>query len=196
MIFLKTLGKGFFNKKTGERIVELVRGIFDFTSLDGFNQHSVYRVTDETAMRPDLLSHFIYRDQNLMDHLLKFNGISNPFSIYPGQIIYAPLESDMLACTRPLLEIVSDRSPKSSKLALIKPKTQRDKSRLDHLNKIAKDPVAPPNVTLPGDKNIKIIGGSIVFGDDVTQVKKRDCPEPLSRTRIKEALITNKIFKQ
>jgi len=196
MILLKTLSKGFFVKKTGERIVELVRGIFDFSALGGFNQHSVYRVTDDTAMRPDLLSHYIYRNQNLMDYLLKFNGISNPFSLYPGQIIYAPLEQDLLSCGKQMLNISSDRSARSSKIELVKPKTQRDKSRMDHLNKISRDPVAPPNVVLPGDTSIKISGGSVVFGEDVTQVQKRDCPEPLSRSRIKEALINNKIFKQ
>ena len=38
---------------------------------------------------PRSVSKVIYGDSNKVDYLMKFNGISNPFSIYAGQVIIA-----------------------------------------------------------------------------------------------------------
>lgn len=49
----------------------------------------------------------------------------------------------------------------------------------------------PPNLAL--DNGVKLANGKIIFGSDVTNVKKEDCPEPISRTKLKESLIKNKL---
>lgn len=49
----------------------------------------------------------------------------------------------------------------------------------------------PPNIAL--DKGVKIENGKIIFGSDVTSVKKEDCTEPISRTKLKETLIKNRL---
>ena len=52
-------------------------------------------------------------------------------------------------------------------------------------------PPVPPNIAL--DNGVKIANGKIVFGSDVTSIKKDDCPDPISRTKLKEALIKNRL---
>ena len=39
------------------------------------------RVSEDYAMRPDLISMFAYGTDQYTDIILKFNGISNPFSL-------------------------------------------------------------------------------------------------------------------
>lgn len=194
MIILKTLQKGFFNKKDGTRVVDLIRGIFNFTSLMSKKHMKLYKVTDETVMRADLLSQYIYGDQNRLDMLLKFNGISNPFSLYLGQLIFAPSERDLLSAEKQKTDIATDRTKTKKSNALVKPKTTKDKARLTYLSKLTNQPILPTNAVTPGDTGITIVNGNVSFGDDVTQVKKKNCPDPVSRTQIKEALIAAKIF--
>jgi hypothetical protein len=64
--------------------------------------------------------------------------------------------------------------------------------RLDYLQKNSNATVAPPNIAK--DTSVKVVNGKIVFGADVTSVKKEDCPDPISRTKLQAALVKNKIF--
>ena len=74
------------------------------------------------------------------------------------------------------------------------PVSTKDKNRLDYLKRLGRA-IAPPNVTLPNDKNIKVENGKIIFGADVTKVNKEDCPTPISRSNVLKNLIESKIFK-
>jgi hypothetical protein len=38
-----------------------------------------------------------------------------------------------------------------------------------------------------------VVNGKIVFGTDVTSIKKEDCPDPISRTKLQATLLKNKI---
>ena len=42
---------------------------------------------------------------------------------------------------------------------------------------------------------IKYKNGKIIFGEDVTTINKENCPETLTRARVKEKLLQNQIFK-
>ena len=66
-------------------------------------------------------------------------------------------------------------------------------SRLDFLIKKAGAGAAPipPNIAI--NNGVTISNGKIIFGTDVTNIKKEDCPEPISRTKLKESLLKNKI---
>ena len=48
-----------------------------------------------------------------------------------------------------------------------------------------------PNIAITN--GVTISNGKIIFGADVTNIKKEDCPEPISRTKLKESLLKNKI---
>lgn len=49
-----------------------------------------FMVNEEMTMRPDMLSYIGYGTADYFDYILKFNGISNPFSIDYGDIIQVP----------------------------------------------------------------------------------------------------------
>ena len=75
---------------------------------------------------------------------------------------------------------------------LLNPKTVKDKNRLNDLSKERE--ILPSNINKKGDKNVKVKDGKLVFGEDVTSINKANCPEPLSRARLKRSLIKNNLF--
>lgn len=239
MINLITLAnKQYFTKPNGDVVLDLIRRAVSFLGVR-LNTGKAYVVSEETAMRPDLIANYFYQDQGFADLLLKYNGYSNPFSINTGDIIRIPSSNDLtkFGSIGNLAELTGTRK-KSSNLVLA-PKTRKDKARLAYLLKrgnvvsgnlaklesilksgnftglngqlaniiqggnysgagpltsayqVANSVPVPPNVAL--DSGVKLANGKIIFGSDVTNVKKEDCPEPVSRAKLKETLIKNKL---
>ena len=79
---------------------------------------------------------------------------------------------------------------KKKKAAVIQPSTNQDKKRLSYLADKYGQVVAP--VTVAKDDSVKVVNGKIVFGTDVSSIKKEDCPDPISRTRLIASLVKNK----
>ena len=70
--------------------------------------------------------------------------------------------------------------------------SKKDKARVSYLlNQQNAAPPVPPNFAL--QDGVKVLENKIVFGADVTNIKKEDCPEPISRTKLKETLIKNRL---
>jgi hypothetical protein len=80
---------------------------------------------------------------------------------------------------------------KKKRTQFIQPKTRQDANRLNYLQSVSGTTVAPPNVAK--DESVKVVNGKIVFGADVTSIKKEDCPDPISRTKLQAQLLRNKI---
>ena len=241
MLELKTLfNKGSFTKPNGDVVVDLIRRAVSFIGIRA-NSGKAYIVSEETAMRADLISNYFYQNSSYADLLLKYNGYSNPFSLDVGDVIRIPSAENLLKYGgngKPKeIELVASRK-KPANLVLA-PKTRKDLKRLEYLLKkgnstdanLAKLSVllengnvanvggqlaailqggnfaglgpltssyqadasvpVPPNVAL--ENGVKLANGKIVFGNDVTNVKKEDCPEPISRAKLKETLIKNKL---
>ena len=76
-------------------------GIWDLTksSLSYLNVNvqinSIYMLSDDDTMRPDIIAAAKYGDQSLMGSLCKFNNIANPFAIGSGQFLYLPKVSTL-----------------------------------------------------------------------------------------------------
>ena len=132
-----------------------------------------------------------------LDLLLKYNSISNPFSLYEGQILYAPNLDDLSNIIKKPSRIndIGEIEIQDVESIFINPKNDQDKKRLELLKKQNKGgEVLPSNVNKKEDKNIKIKDGKLVFGEDVTSINRDDCPEPISRANLKKALIKNNLF--
>jgi hypothetical protein len=85
--------KPFFTRTDGETVRDLSQTMFDVKNRN-YVAYNVYRIPPEYAMRPDLISKAVYNNSIYAEIILKFNGISNPFSIAAGDIILIPnLES-------------------------------------------------------------------------------------------------------
>lgn len=184
--------KNLFTKLNGESVVDLIRRSVSFLGVK-LNSGTQYRVTDETVMRADLITKYYYQNSSLCDLLLKYNGYSNPFALDINDIIKIP-DSENLGVfgqINSLLEIGNPRKKKNTNV--FQPTTKKDKRRVDFLIKKAGVGTAPipPNIAI--ENGVTISNGKIIFGTDVTNIKKEDCPEPISRTKLKESLLKNKI---
>lgn len=159
-------------------------------------------VSEDLAMRPDLIAKIYFSDSNKLDYILKFNGISNPFSLDEGDIVLVPGQEDMKTAFKPKIA----KNNEDNKTDLVKKffdpdkLSKKDNKRIDYL--AAKSAAMangsktnlPPNFAEPGSQELKVVNGQVIFGGDVVP-SKENCQDPLSKARAKSKLIENKIFR-
>jgi hypothetical protein len=195
MLLTKLLkAKKFFTKPNGDSVVDLVSATFDFEKAEGYSQ-GFTRVKEEETMRPDLIAVRLYSNQNFYESLLKYNGISNPFALNENDILLTPPFKDLEKMIVPPKNILEKGEEKvaSNETKLLDPKTVKDKKRLEALKDKVKE-IVPPNVNTEGNKNVKVRDGKVIFGEDVTQINKDNCPTPISRARLIQQLTKSNLF--
>lgn len=197
MIELSILGKKTsFTKTNGDVVDDLTRRSVSFKGVT-VDQGKTYVVEDGLQMRGDLISKMYYQTSSFLCLLLKYNGISNPFALDVNDIIKLPdgaVLSSMLSEPNKINgndNNWTNSSRKKKKPQFIKPKTKQDQSRLEYLANKYGTAVAP--TTVAKDESVKIANGKVVFGAGVTSIKKEDCPDPISRTKLLATLLKNKI---
>lgn len=186
--------KNFFTKPNGDQIIDLASTTYNFEKASGPSTGAI-RIAEDEAMRPDLVSIRLYNSQEFYESLMKYNGVSNPFSIYPGEIWLTPSFKTLDQVIVAPKEIVEKGKEKlsSNEEKLINPKTVKDKKRLEALKDKVKE-IVPPNVNTSGNKNVKVRDGKVIFGEDVTTVNKDNCPIPISRARLIQQLTKSNLF--
>jgi len=199
MLKIGILYKKYFSKdRNKENIVDLTRTSINATVLANTAAINTYMVKQEHQMRADLVAKTIYGDQNKADLLMKYNAISNPFSIAEGDILFIPTMENLDSLVKmpvPIEDIGDTSGIVDESEVFTNPKDNKDKERLKQLKEKNKGKdILPSNLNKKGNKNIKIKNGKVVFGEDVTSVNKKDCPEPISRANLKKALIKNNLF--
>ena len=73
---------------------------------------------------------------------------------------------------------------------LIKPKSKKDKNRLDSIRTKVSE-VVPPNVNLSGAQNVKVVDGKVILGGDMTQTSTTNINQSINRERIASQLKNN-----
>jgi hypothetical protein len=199
MLKIGILYKKYFSKdRNKENIVDLTRTSINATVLANTAAINTYMVKQEHQMRADLVAKTLYGDQNKADLLMKYNAISNPFSIAEGDILFIPTMENLDSLVKmpvPIEDIGDTSGIVDESEVFTNPKDNKDKERLKQLKEKNKGKdILPSNLNKKGNKNIKIKNGKVVFGEDVTSVNKKDCPEPISRANLKKALIKNNLF--
>lgn len=197
MIELAIFGKKEnFTKTNGDSVVDLTRRSISFRGVT-VNQGKTYVVEEGLQMRGDLISKIFYQTSGFLCLLLKYNGISNPFAIDVNDILKMPdgsVLSSMLATPDKLNGSDNNwttSTRKKKKPQFISPATKQDQKRLEYLAIKYGTAVAP--TTAAKDTSVKIVNGKVVFGSGVTSIKKEDCPDPISRTKLLTTLLKNKI---
>jgi len=159
-------------------------------------------VNDETSMRIDVISQIVFSTTIHIEKLLKFNDISNPFTIDTGDILLIP----DLVYANINMKTGSGRDTqkfdirnqyidpeKESKLdPALANFDKRDKAKKPDPSKTT--PALPPNFANIGEKEIEIKGGKIYFGPNVSK-DRNQCEEPLSKSEFLAKLIKNRITK-
>ena len=197
MLFIETLTKKrYFTKPNGDTVIDLTMSSVN-GNADQPLEVNVVMVSDDLAMRPDLVAKSVYGDDSKLDYLLKYNGISNPFSLNVGDILIIPDPFKMSnVFIMPDADDTTEYSTEIKAFNTIAQQQPRDNKRIELLKqKSLNKELLPPNVNQAGDTNIKYKNGKIIFGEDVTTINKENCPETLTRARIKEKLLNNQIFK-
>jgi hypothetical protein len=157
-------------------------GIWDLTSssidynISELGARKFYIVSDDLAMRPDLISLYQIGDPQYCGSLMKINSISNPFSIEPGRKMFILTEGVIRKTyERKSLNVSTEsKENKDSPLDNLK-KSQEDKKfkvsegRKKFLEKSIKNKpssVLPPNVSQPGERKFERKGKIFTFAPD------------------------------
>lgn len=187
MLVLETLlRKLAFKLPDGSEVIDLTKASIEYNTDVSLSSYTV--VTEDFVMRADLVAESVYGAPQKLDYILKYNGISNPLSLYKGQILYIPDETEM---SKVFKKPNQEETPQTLEELVIKPKTQKDMKRLDLLKKKAQmDVVLPPNINKDNENNIIMTNDKIILGPNA----KSSCPDNTTRARLKQNLLNKKIF--
>lgn len=186
--------KRLFTKENGDKVYDLISSSFKFDNTTGAAEGFCI-VREDEEMRPDLVANRVYNNQLLWELLLKYNGISNPLSIKRGQVLLAPPYKDLERLIGVPKQIVEKGVERLNNLEnqLLSPKSREDENRIKALKQNVRE-LVPPNVNTKGNKNVKIKDGKVIFGEDVTEINKENCPTPISRVRLIQQLTKSNLF--
>ena len=129
---------------------------------------ATYTVDDRSAGRIDLIALDCYADASYADYILKYNNISNPFSINIGDILLIPDKNVILANwkNKPLLKN-AEKNEVKNKFLDTKRLAVKDQKRIEYLLRKAAEyqngatELLPPNVLKTGKTNVSISNGII-----------------------------------
>ena len=169
-----------------------------FVDKDDIGVMKEHEVLFSEVGRPDLICLKYYGNGEDIDYLLKFNGISDPFSINEGDILKIPLldETNYKKLDRPSEvdeNIVRQEFLNSKRL------TPKDKKRIDFLKKkYGIKEVLPPNVLKTGFKTFKFAkdeeGEKTILGMDAMTPESKFIKAKKEKQDIKAKEESKKIF--
>ena len=190
--------KPLYIKDDGEEIVDLT--LQSLKIVVDQPMTNFFMVVEETAMRIDVISLIALGSVDNTEMMLKFNDISNPFSINIGDILFVP--DIMYARMNLAVQAGNDQQKLDIRNQYIEPekasKLDPSFSKYNIRNKPKKadaskaGPALPPNFANIGEKEIEIKGGKIFFGPNVSKNGKK-CEEPLSKSDFLAKLIKNRL---
>lgn len=105
--------------RNGNILIDFIQPLFKKNSV-GVQDYMVRRIDSEKyAMRPDLVSFAMYGSDEYTEYILKFSGISNPFTLCGDDVLKIPNNNEaygMMAVNSP----ADDKSSLNSKEAVIR----------------------------------------------------------------------------
>jgi hypothetical protein len=164
--------------KDSEEIIDLTSKSIEYNNSPISIIDSFY-VSEDMQMRPDLVSFVGFGTTDYYDLILKFNGISNPYSLEKNNFLFIP---ELTWMTEQLAE--NKTKNKSNKEKVLSQyidsskKVETDSKRLDYisrvkslvknlpLNRISKYNLTP-NLAEPGSSEVSISNSSISLGESM-----------------------------
>jgi hypothetical protein len=169
-MFLNSLDqKELICKEDGNVIRDLTQSMFTFKT-NNYISYQAYRVPAEYAMRPDLIAQSVYNNTINAEFILKYNGISNAFTIGPGDIILIPdlgSAKDNVKKTGESADSPENKIRLSYKYIDPTKAPSKDKNATAFEDRNLKEGVLPPNIAEEGAKQIVHRNGRVYFGEGV-----------------------------
>lgn len=124
---------------------------------------ATHNVSKFEEARPDLIALKYYGSTEGMDIILKYNNVSDPFSIKQGDTILVPVQDIPLVKYERPKEV--EENEVKQQFIDTKRLTTKDQKRVKALQKkYGKEDLLPPNVIPVGKKTFRFERGKIVFG--------------------------------
>ena len=159
-----------FQKPDGKIIRDLTKSIFDF-NIESFVTYKAYRVPSEYVMRPDLISQAVYNNNGYAELILKYNGISNPFTINQNDVILVPGLDGVKKSLKGQGALVdrddADKVRRAYKYIDPTKKPDRDPETDDFDRRKLKEGALPPNIAEEGTSQITYRNGRVFFGEQI-----------------------------
>jgi len=159
-----------FTRPDGLTVKDLTASMFNL-QYNNYVSYNIYRVPKEFAMRPDLISAAAYNNTMYTEIILKYNGISNPFSIKEGDLIFIPNLDAVQAILSTQKGTDSDGSKAiRDSYKYINP-TKNPKISDNFQNRQivsgAQQGALPPNMAEEGETQLTYRNGRVYFGEGV-----------------------------
>jgi len=160
----------------GVYIKDLTKSIFNLSSANYINT-SVYMVPKGFQMRPDLISQSVYNNTIYAEFILKYNDISNPFTIAPHDIILVPVLEDFkdhVKVNDDGTNTTEERRLRNTFKYIDQTKVPKKTSSNSKFNTRKLEPVEstsqlPPNITKETDTGVTYRNGRVYFGEGIGQ---------------------------
>jgi len=161
--------KPLYTKTDGQIVRDLTQSMLDSAVKPGLS-YTAFKVPTDYVMRPDLISKSVYNTTQYAEIILKFNGISNPFSIDKGDLILVPnLDGAKEKIIKTESGHKSDLAKIRNSYKYIDPAKMPNKSDSlkDYDNRQIKNELLPPNIAEEGTTQIIQRNGRVYFGESV-----------------------------
>ena len=136
-----------------------------FKSLSPSESYMIAKhiVKDDDVVRPDRVAVEHYGTTEGLDIILKFNGISDPFSLNPGETLWIPI--DTISYYKLESPAAFEENPIKKQFIDTKRLSKTDQRRLEALKKkYNKEALLPPNVIPLGKKTYQFDGTNVRLG--------------------------------
>jgi len=158
--------KSLYNKTKDAVKLVLTQPTMIFRNIVGAEIVAEHIVRDDDIVRPDRIALLYYGDHSKLDMILKFNNISDPFSLMPGETIFVPSPTTAYyKLERPGAyeeNIVKQQFIDTKRLS------KKDQKRVEaRKKKYNKETLLPPNVIPVGKKNYEFDGSEVRMGAQV-----------------------------
>ena len=168
-MFVNSLdNKPFWSKSDGTVIRDLTQTMFDYRSNNYVN-FQAYKVPSEYSMRADLISQSVYNNTLYAEFILKYNGISNPFSISNGDVILIPnLDTAKENVKKEGVSASAESKIRDSYKYIDPTKAPtKDDQTISFDDRTLKEGALPPNIAPEGASQITYRNGRVYFGEGI-----------------------------
>lgn len=157
-------GKKKYKLDDGTEVVDLTESIFD-KNKSTTQLYSLFRVSRNFEMRPDLISMTLYGSTDYAEMILKYSLISNPFAVETNDVIFS---ASLSGIYNPLKTTQLDKTGsfdavKNLHKYIDKTKVP-DKVGSDSVNTEIKETPSEANISKKGNSGLTVKNGKIYFG--------------------------------